>query len=86
MNHFRDLDFIHILTPNNLEEGADLCVSLANQLILTEDFLSGFLLLDKFVQYVLKSLTALGPTEMQETPGVQLLKGLIAEEFSAARI
>lgn len=30
MNHFRDLDFIHILTPNKVEDGANLCVLLAH--------------------------------------------------------
>lgn len=41
--------------------------------------LSVCFLLDKFVLCVLKPLTGLGLIAMQETPGVQLLEGLVAK-------
>lgn len=72
MNHFRDLDFVQFLTPNKAEDRDSLCVLLNRRL-------SGSFLLDKFVQYVLKPLTGLGSTEMQETPGMQILEGLVAK-------
>lgn len=48
------------------------------------DRLSGCFLQDKISQCVLKTLTGLGPTQMQETPGN--FEELVAKELGIAKI